>query len=93
MIASKAIGHSAVKESNELCGEILGSKIVYRLYMIELCEHSLYAVYVEYGDEFDARFVGSDVFRAQEIYNLICRNEVTPCTFGNVIDEICSVIN
>ena len=61
--------------------------ITYRLYCIEFIEATKYAIGADFRNENEICFVGGDLSNANELYEIICRNSVTPCTLAYIIED------
>ena len=67
--------------------KILNNTVFYELYEVDLVYTRLYIVSVRNSDESAEAVVGKDEPCALFIYALICKNQVTPCTFYDVIED------
>lgn len=67
--------------------KILNNTVFYELYEVDLVYTRLYIVSVRNSDESAEAVVGKDESCALYIYALICKNQVTPCTFYDVIED------
>ena len=64
-------------------------KIKYRLYRIEFIEATKYAISADFRNEKEICFIGGELSDANVLYEIICRNAVTPCTLHYVIEDYC----
>lgn len=77
-------GVSVVKESDsELCGK----RIVYRLYQVKFEDTVRYVVFVEYENEAEVCFAGADRKCAEELFGIVCANDVTPCSLCDIAED------
>ena len=62
-------------------------KITYRLYRIEFIEATKYAISADFRNENEICFIGDELSDANVLYEIICKNSVTPCTLAYVIED------
>ena len=66
--------------------------IMYRLYRIDFIETTKYAISANLKNENEVWLTGREFSKAKELYEMICRNVVTPCTLAYVIEDYCKEI-
>ncbi len=64
-----------------------GYKIFYSLYRTSCSGITLYRIKASCGEESRVCSFGSDMFAAYKIYRKIVRNNVTPCTLGDIAED------
>ena len=69
---------------------ILGDEICYRLYPVRRSGIRLYAINITSGKDSVSRTFGRDKRRANEMYEKIVRNTVTPCSLADIADDFAS---
>ena len=77
----------SILEEREVIFE--NEKITYRFYRIDFIETTKFAISVKLRNECEICFLGSEVSYSKVLYDLICRNAVTPCTLPYIIEDFC----
>ena len=81
---TKAMEISVIKKNEAI---VLNEAVSYVLLKIDFEYGRVYAITVSNSSESGEAFVGKNESRAADIYNVICKNEVTPCTFLDIIED------
>ena len=87
MIDLHVTGRHIIAQIDERSSEEEGIKITYRLYCFDFARIKKYAVYAETSDSAEIVLVGDDKNQAEQIYHLICKNSVTPCTLCDIVED------
>ena len=64
-----------------------GEKLTYRFYRVSFAEMIKYAIGIEFGDESEVCFSGSEASSSERLFEIVRKNTVTPCTLPYVVED------
>ncbi len=66
---------------------VLDKVVVYRLFQIRSCKGHHYSINVSADNESSTGRFGTNRAKALDIYRKIVRNEITPCSLGDIAED------
>lgn len=89
MSSIKTLNENNISVVEECEVNFENEKITYRLYCINFIEMTKYAISANLKNECEICFLASELSDSRIIFDMVCRNAVTPCTLLYVIEDFC----